>query len=200
MLLFVPMVAIGTLLHEAGHIGVAKALGYETRLRFDSMTYFDPSQSIRDDTEVEREREGRRELLVSIGGPAQSMLTGTIGLLLLWRLRRRASGPDGNESSGRLWGATLLALFWTRPVFNGLAGFLKAGELRSDEIKIARYLDWPVWSVAAATGVMGLMACLWVVHLQPAEQRIQLLVGGPIGGLIGFAVWFWWLGPLLLPK
>ena len=202
VLLFMPMAAIGTLLHEGGHIVVAQALGYETTLYYGSMSHSDSSFARQADWSngADRDRLAWENLLITVGGPAQSILTGSLGLLLLWHLRRKQRREVGSVSERWIWLATLMALFWGRQAFNGMSAIFRgSGKLRGDEYKIASYFDWPFWSVLAVTGAASLVVCVLVIRLQPSERRLHMLVGAPIGSLIGFALWYMWLGPQLLP-
>ncbi|MFT5286187.1 MAG: hypothetical protein ACI8TQ_002355 [Planctomycetota bacterium] len=202
VLLFIPMAAIGTLLHEAGHIVVAHTLGYEPVLYFDSMSKGpSPFASEADYSNPDdRQRYELESTLITIGGPAQNMLTGTIGFVWLWRLRRKQKRESGSVREGWIWLATLMALFWSRQAFNAIAAIVYGdGEIRGDEFKIAHYFDWPIWSVLAVTGAVSVCICLAVIGLQRRERRIHFAIGMPIGSLIGFALWFKLLGPYLLP-
>jgi hypothetical protein len=125
------MVLVGVLSHEFGHIAVARWLGYETELHYASMSidyknevYASrcgmPPASAPENVEAYAECRRRAErsdgLLIRLGGPLQTMLTGTVGLIwLLWdRRKRTAADPLGRAG----WCAALLALFWGRQVFN----------------------------------------------------------------------------------
>jgi hypothetical protein len=215
--LFVPLVMIGTLLHEGGHIAVAQALGHKTRLFYgwadwDSLPEdlnlaveglkwkkAHPDEPFPQQKALERmqKRESSHRLWIRAGGPVQSMSFGTLGLLWLLLL-----GPRG-RTGRRGWAATLLALFWSRQPFNflfacGLWTF-NGESPTTDEALIAVGLGWSPWGLLAFTGMVGLGVCVAVIALQPPERRWHVLVAGPVGCAIGLAVWYGALGPLLLP-
>lgn len=193
-LLFLPMAAVGTLLHEAGHLTVAAALGYETELHYGSVTWWDPGGS----------EPAAHAFYITLAGPLQTILFGTVGLGLLFRRRREAA------LGARGWAALLLALFWSRQVFNAgkiLLGYVRGGEWArgggwpaTDEVELAEYLGWPALSLAFGSAALGLAVCSWVVFgLVPRASRRAVLLGGGLGSLAGFAIWYGVLGPRLLP-
>lgn len=196
-LLFLPMAALGTLAHEAGHVGVARALGRETRLHHGCMESWEPPGAA-----LAPEQLRRREDLVTLGGPASTALAGTLGLLWLVHLRRR----EGRDSPpGPLaWCATLLALFWSRQVANPLMG-LAAWALRGawptsgDEAVLARAWGRSEWLTSGLPGLLGLAVCVAVVLLHPPRERARLVAGGVSGSVAGFGLWYGLLGPWLLP-
>ncbi len=133
---FVLFTIIGTISHEYGHIVVAKSLGYKTTLHFASMEW-DRSGDIRAITKLidennnpiknKKELENNKQyykivqkykynsLLIFIGGPIQTSITGLAGLLILY-YRRKKRAEIGFKFID--WLAVFLALFWLRPVFN----------------------------------------------------------------------------------
>lgn len=106
---------VGTLTHELGHIAVAKSLGYETQLHYGSMNWNRQSiidtihaLNLRYQTELENnlpfpEREryfhlsqtlSMDSLLIRLGGPLETILTGCLGLffLIVRRIRIQQNG------------------------------------------------------------------------------------------------------------
>ncbi|MBL4770377.1 MAG: hypothetical protein JKY61_04405 [Planctomycetes bacterium] len=192
-LTFLPMACVGTLLHEGGHIAVARALGYSTTLHFGSMSWF-----LEEDTSGARWNE-QHSFWISVGGPLMNMGLGVIGLVWLAKLAKR--GPI--ELRGQGLAAVLLALFWSRQVFNlALLGRQLLSESdgpMSDEIKIALYLDWPIYSVSILTALVAAMAVIRTILHVKRTQRLALVVSGALGSLTGFALWYMGIGPLILP-
>ena len=69
-----------------------------------------------------------------------------------------------------------------------------------DEIKLALYLDWPIYSIAFSTCLFSiLICCITVFKFIPQEYRIRFIWSRRIGCGIGYFVWMVWLGPILLP-
>jgi hypothetical protein len=211
--------AAGTLSHEAGHIAVARWLGYETKLYYASMSTLaddsavyagrcGPPPAAEADqpayAECRWQEEKRESLLISLGGPLQTMLSGTIGLAwLLWNRRKHAAAESLSRAG---WCAVLLALLWVRQVFNqlryGLDWIQGAIDIPTggDEEWIAVVLGIPRWSILAASGLIGVIVCCVVVgYGVPAPQRRPMLIGASVGGATGYILWMNVLGPYLLP-
>ena len=189
--IFLPMAAIGTVSHEMGHIAAARARGYETVLHYGSMNVVDGwDMNVRD------------EMLMTVGGPASNMLIGTVGLL--WLAFLRMTSPRAAPMGVAGWCATVLALFWSRQVFNA-SGHLMAWvtadvrESISDEPRLARMWEVSELITAGIPCVLGLAVCVAVLVLHSSGQRLTLLLAGPAGCVAGFALWYGVLGPQLLP-
>ncbi len=184
-LCFLPMAAIGTVSHELGHVAAYHALGGSAVLHFASAEPVGVPGSL-------------LSIAISIaGGPLQTMITGTIGLICLWWLPRE--GLDY-----RKWIAMLLALFWSRETFNLLSGLLTyfstgSAPWMGDEYRLAYMLGWGSWSVQLPLGLLGLAACALAIWRIPKEWRIPVVAGGVPGSLVGFWIWMSLLGPMLLP-
>ena len=191
-LTFLPMAFIGTMLHEGGHIAVARVLGYSTTLHYGSMNWDAEDWSAVTNGDL-------HSTLISMGGPLTNMGLGVMGLLWLSRLARRGH----TEFRGWNMVASILALFWSRQLFNAvLATAQLVGEgawNHSDEVKIARDLGWHPGSILWATAVLAAMAIVRTVAHLPKAQRLPFVLGGGTGSLLGYLIWYQALGPLLLP-
>lgn len=187
LLVFSLMPCIGTLVHEAGHILVARALGHETQLSYASMIHW-PADGGEDPL---------ANVLVSAGGPSTNMGVGTVGLALLWARRRR--GPSAPRT--RLdWTAFVLALFWSRQPFNALGGWILGSETYGDEGRIAQHFDLPVASLSMISGGIGALACIAALaYFARTREWSSLLIPALTGIVIGWFAWMRWLGPSLLP-
>ena len=80
-LTFISLTIIGTLLHESGHYIILKYLGYNAKISYSS-TYWIPSND-------EASLSEKENFYIALGGPLQSMLTGTIGFLLVIFYRKQ---------------------------------------------------------------------------------------------------------------
>lgn len=221
---FILFTAVGTVSHEYGHIMVARSLGYTTSLHYGSMNYensqlndeleniYNEYQTeIQNGSDFEKKAEYESgiaklrsdDLLVSLGGPLQTTLTGTIGLLILiWR--RKKIHLNGLKTGD--WLAVFLALFWLREVFNLLMSITR--ELISpdgtwfggDELHISQGLNlWP-GTIPIIMGVLGMAISIYVVFvIVPKNLRLTLIISGLMGGINGFALWMNGIGPVLLP-
>ncbi|WP_417602384.1 hypothetical protein [Owenweeksia hongkongensis] len=222
---FITFTVIGTLSHEYGHIAAAKFLGYETTLHYGSMNYDRAGsvngkrlQEIRSSFQYEIEnnlpfsykieyneliaKNRSDRLWIRIGGPLQTMLTGTIGfIILLYRKQKiHTSGMTLFD-----WIAVLLALFWLRQVFNLCIGLVKGllGRVSffgGDEAHISYWLNLPVGTFSIVTGVVGLGICSYTIfRIIPRSHHFNFILGGLLGGIIGFILWMKIVGSLILP-
>jgi hypothetical protein len=101
---FIVFTVVGTISHEYGHIIVAKYLGYETELYYGSMSYNHSQEEIKFEEIYKKNKSSIQNkedfpekatyqrlvkklyydnLFITIGGPVQTILTGTIGFILL---------------------------------------------------------------------------------------------------------------------
>lgn len=220
---FIVFTVVGTLSHECGHIVVAKYLGYETRLHYGSMNYDNNLQDqineiyFRNETSILKgkpfpEKELYEKLIlksfydmlaVRIGGPVQTILTGTIGFILLL-FRRKKILENGMKILD--WLYVFLSLFWLREVFNltmSVASALLNGKKNyfgGDERKIAIMLEIPQGGIAIPLALIGLCIAIFVIfRIIPKEQRLVFISSGFLGGIAGFILWLRILGPIVMP-
>ncbi len=221
---FMVCTVVGTLTHELGHIAMAKMLGYKTKLHYASMSWnWEKLTNKIDEYRVKYKTEiiedmdfpGKRDyentikkirrddLLIAMGGPLETMLTGVIGLILLF-FRRRKIAQSGFKIVD--WIAVFLSLFWLREVFNLTMSISKGvlcGSGRyfgGDEAWISNMLYMPSGVVPIVLGVIGLIISVYVVFkVVPKRTRLSFIIGGFIGGGIGFVLWMNFIGPIVLP-
>ncbi|WP_053990570.1 hypothetical protein [Mangrovimonas sp. TPBH4] len=221
---FMLFTVIGTLSHECGHMLVAKYKGYETKLYYASMIYYNNDMmdyfaevynnheaAIKKNEDFEGKiayeaavnKYQKDSLLIILGGPLQTILTGMTGLLLLF-CRKKRIRQQGFQLVD--WLGVFLALFWLREVFNlvtSIGDRLLSSEgsfFGGDEMNIALMLDiWP-GSIALFLGTFGFIISLFIVFkVVPAKLRVHFILGGLIGGISGYVLWIHALGPILLP-
>jgi hypothetical protein len=142
-------------------------------------------------------------LLITVGGPLQTTLTGTLGLLILvWR--RRFIYKNGLKVLD--WLAIFLSLFWLREIFNLVTSI--GAELISpngswfdgDELLISEDLNlWPV-TIPLILATIGTVIAIYVVFkIIPKKIRLTFILSGCIGGIAGFILWMDIIGPKILP-
>jgi len=192
---FIAATIIGTLSHEFGHYIVAKYQGYDARINY-SATFWqspDPEHPIIPSCPI----------AMALGGPIQTMLTGTIGLVLLLLYRKKFYQAD-KLSLGQ-WLIIFLSLFWLRQTANfcmWLTGYLLNGRFSTgdDEIRIATYFDLPIWSIISITAIIGAFV-LAVITFKfiPSRQRTTFLMAGLLGGIAGFYFWLIQFGKYIMP-
>lgn len=218
---FVLFTVIGTISHELGHVCVAKLLGFETELHFGSMNF---SNSINDGLiNIYQKNEyaiknnlyftGKAEyfekvkryslecFLITIGGPLQTILTGTIGFFILYY--RRLKNINFNNFD---WILVFVALFWLRQSFN-LVMSVSKGILRGngkyfggDEVKISKYLELSNGTFSIVLGVIGFYVLYFIMfRIIPKNTIFTFLFSGFLGGILGFYFWMYKIGPIVLP-
>lgn len=222
-LAFILFTALGTVSHEYGHIVVAKSLGYETTLHYDSMNYnhsnlndklikiYDENKTVIEN-EIDFEQKADNEsgikkltsdgLLVTLGGPLQTTITGTIGLILiLWRRKK----IEVNGLKFIDWLAVFLSLFWLREVFNVVISFGReiispnGSYFGGDEKSISEILNLWQGTISIILGVIGLAISLFIVfRIIPYRLRLTFILSGLTGGIIGFILWMDILGPKII--
>jgi hypothetical protein len=192
---FILATILGTLSHEMGHYLANKILGYEARITYKSTVLIH--------TENSSARSAQERFVISLAGPLQTLLTGTIGLILLFSFQ--SSFNRKNLLRPKQWLLVFIALFWLRQVAL-LVMWLVAGvtdpskRFASDEIKMSRYLDLPAGFLFWATGLAGAVVVgIVLFKFIPLSQRMTFVLAGIIGGIGGYLLWFGWVGKLLLP-
>ncbi len=142
-------------------------------------------------------------LFISMGGPVQTLLTGIIGLIILF-LRRKSIHIKGLKIID--WLAVFLSLFWLREIFNIVHSL--GAEIISpngswfggDEYYISKDLNlWP-GTIPILLGTTGLLISVYIVFkIVPKNLRLTFILSGIIGGISGFILWMNIMGPKLLP-
>ena len=218
---FTWLTIIGTLMHEVGHLIPAKLLGYKTTLHYGSMNW--ENRSLKYANELMRKysninnipnselsklnelkaKHKKDSLLISLGGPIQTISTGLLGIIMLF-IRRKSLNrlPFGIIN----WIAVFLTLFWSRQLYNLLNGianhiFNNSNSIfGGDEARISKLLGLPTGTIGLITGVLGLIICTTVIfRVIPKKDIPTFIISGIVGSAIGYITWFKWLGPILLP-
>ncbi len=222
---FVCFTVIGTLSHELGHFAVAKYLGMiNIELHYSSVNYDNPMIDYQRELYTKYEiqiREDKnfsekalyeelsssikyKQIMVRAGGPIQTMLTGTIGLIVLILFVDKFKINGELKLIGWLW--IFLSLFWLRQTANFLASFIffiikgfRWGS-RSDEMALAHNLHLPIYSISVITGLIGILILLWIIFFYlPRNIARTFILGGLVGGVTGYLIWFIWFGKYILP-
>ena len=189
--IFLPAAAVGTVGHELGHWLAAWIQGCEPVLHFASVSPHCPPSLPE-----------RVEWLGVAAGPVSTLLCGSVGMLGLFRWRRRAAELDFR---GMTW--TVLALFWSRPLFNtcvqlgsvGL-GLVSSERLtQSDEGRLSVAMGLPCMTLSLVCSLLSLGAIIWTARQVPPDVRGSWAAGALSGALVGFALWMGVLGPAWMP-
>lgn len=104
---FVFATVVGTVSHEYGHFIAAKLRGFnsEVHYAYTSVVY---------DGDLRRADHFDR-FIFTLGGPVQTMLTGTLGLIFLFAFRKN---HDTAVLNLKQWFFVFLSLFWLRQTAN----------------------------------------------------------------------------------
>lgn len=142
---------------------------------------------------------GTHALYVALGGPLQTLLTSFIGLLILFFRRKKRK----DQFKLMDWLAVFMSLFALREVFNyAQASYsvicLSKSSFHADEFKISRYLGCNEWVIPTISLIIGLTISFYVIFkIIPIKYRFSFIVSGLVGGILGFAIWFGFLGEML---
>jgi hypothetical protein len=221
---FILFTIIGTLTHELGHYGAAKYLGLSPTLHYQSVTlelsnndieldkilglYQEDIDAKRDFSAKKRydkimEMETKNDFIFLAAGPIQTMLTGTIGFICLLIYRKHFFATQ--QLNMGQWLLIFFSLFWLREIFNTAMAiasliFMKEKEFYSDECILSQYLSLPKFGLPIISAVIGTGICFVVVFkFVPLAQRKIFIAAGFIGGIMGYVLWMYILGPKLMP-
>lgn len=189
---FIIATAFGTFTHELGHYSIAKYLGYDAYINYKS-THFSPDQNMSQE----------HEFWIVLGGPALTILAGTIGFAII--LIYRKSYRIAEKLSPTQWFLIFIALFWLRQLSNftlQLFGYFRNGEFSSasDEMKLDRYLNFQPLSISTASALCALGVLITICFkFIPANDRFTFILAGIIGGFSGYYLWMQLIGKLILP-
>lgn len=180
-------IVIGTISHEMGHILVAESLGYTTCLHFSSMTYM-----------PFRGHEHFHDFYITVGGVVSTCFVGTLGVVYIQKSEKHKL---------QFWIAVFCALFWSRPVvnlvfkwtscvFKNCDGVYYGG----DELLLSQYLGLPNGFFSILFAAIGFTVLLYVFFKQiPSSYQFVFACSGIVGGGLSYFLWFYVLGPVLLP-
>lgn len=146
-------------------------------------------------------KDDTNNLYVTLGGPIQTILTSFLGLFILWNRKSKTKGKFKISD----WLGVFLSLFILREVFNFVTALFKTifkseSNFHGDEFRISRFLGFDEWVVPSITVVLGMVISFYVIFkVIPLKYRFSFILAGLVGGILGFAIWFGFLGKLILP-
>ncbi|WP_223034019.1 hypothetical protein [Hanstruepera marina] len=141
------------------------------------------------------------DLWITIGGPAQTILMCLIGLFMLY-VRKSKQRSDFKILD---WLGVFLGLFILREVFNTVMAIFTilisgSTQFYGDEFRISSALDLNQWVVPILTMLIGLAVSMYIIFkIVPLKYWFTFIVSGFIGGVLGYGIWFGFLGELLFP-
>lgn len=192
IVLFIMFVPIGALSHELGHYIAIKSVGLDAEIKY-CYTKILHNENYHKVKKWEN-------LLIAISGPIQSMIIGLLGLLLL------AEGNQYKKKDLKNYETllyVLMSLFWSRSVAIFLIFILAKifnYKFGGDEAVISSILNVPVWSVVTFLGLAGLLSIYMVIFkFLIIEQRVTFVFSLFMGSILGFFLWMFVIGKILLP-
>ncbi len=222
-LIFIAMTAIGTVTHELGHYTIAKSIGREVSIHYGSVSlqndslygYFNDtfhkySYEIKNKIDFPGKEKyfnsikkfQRENFLITLGGPLQTILTGTIGFFFL--LLNRKKYVKVNRITPLGWILIFLSLFWLRQIANictSVFSYILKGKvpLNGDETKMAIYLKINTWSIEVITGLLAMIVLLIILKIIPKRLLVTFILAGCVGGVLGFYLWLVKFGKYIMP-
>lgn len=220
---FILATIVGTQTHEMGHYVAAKHFDFEAVLHYASVSFEEAETA--EELEMEKFYDQHREkmiakesspeqtrfftwfyrnkhkhFLITVAGPLQTIITGTLGLALLFYRRKKIK-----QNGLRLfdWVAVFLTLFWSRQLgilLQKTLHHIKGSRGHGDEENIAQYLEINQWIPSLITGAISAAIILYVIFkVVPAQQRFTFIIAGATGCIAGAVLWFGFIGPAILP-
>ncbi len=207
---FMFFTAIGTIIHEFGHITTAKILGYQTKLHYGSMTYnYDKvekktlNRNAPKGKELDEKVKEFDDLLITIGGPLSNISVGLLGLVIIYYRRKKMSTYEMKTID---WLAVFLSLFWTREIVSLLVPIFRefmspdGSWFSGDEFFISQNLGLWSGTISIILGILGILVfCYLVFEIIEKQKRLTFLISGLIGSSLGFMLWMNLIGPKILP-
>ncbi|MFX1567427.1 MAG: hypothetical protein ACFFCV_03565 [Promethearchaeota archaeon] len=189
--IFFVTLIIGTLIHELGHYIVAVIYGVPAQISYAYTHYFGSL------TEVQR-------FWFLMGGPLSSWLVSTTGIIIIL-VKYKYMHKESEKSIGVGQSISIVGTsFSIRFIFNAGFYFINTtlGGITSnaDEAKIAQeFLGINPDILMYGSAIIALVFIIVALYYIPSHQRYIILVGGIIGGILGYIFWNYWFGPIILP-
>jgi hypothetical protein len=191
---FIIATVVGTLTHECGHYLVAKSLGCEASLHYGSTGWWRPNP--------DQATNHSDSFWILVGGPLETMLTGTIGLALLFLFRK--SFVEAENLSFKQWLLIFVSLFWLRQTANFI-GWLELYFINgkftacNDEVRLAEHFNLPTGTISIITAFIGAIVLTVIIFkFVPLKQRLTFIASGLAGALTGYYLWLILLGKYLI--
>ena len=190
--IFFTIPIIGTLAHELGHYLAAIINGQPAGIAYAYTYYIGPDLLT-----------PYQHFWVTMAGPISTWVTAIIGLtVILWKYRPMHQESEKAIGVGQT-SALIITSFGIRFIFNACGYFILTiilGQSSSaDEVHIAQYLGLSPDLLMYGSGIIALIMLLIALYYIPRHQRYIILIGGIIGGVLGYLFWYYWIGPIILP-
>jgi hypothetical protein len=183
---------IGTLAHELGHFLVAVIYQQPAGIAY-AYTYLIGSNILTPE----------QWLWFILGGPISTWTVAALGIsIILWKYRSMHDEQTKQIGVGQSV-AVLATSFGLRFIFNAGVYFISTTLLGNssgaDEVEIAKILGISHDLMMYGSAIIALLLILTALYYLPRHQRYIILIGGIIGGILGYLFWYYWIGPIVLP-
>lgn len=178
----VPLVLLPTcaVVHELGHLSVAKAYGYRTQLLPAKAIYF-----------YSNEPGANRRLAFLIAGPVVDVLQVATGLTILLCMRMH----EDKQRKLIYWVAMVFASISMKWVATPLGAYFVRS---NDEAQISALLGWHRMSLPFVVMLLGIPIMVYIVRQHLKQGSFMQLAIAPSFGILGGGIWVKVLGPMLL--
>lgn len=190
-ILFYLSIIIGTISHEFGHIIVAKSLGYDVKLDYHSMDWY-----IKD--KIDFVKPIQHDILITLGG---ILMTIGISLISFYMVLKQ------KLIDTQFWLLLFGSLFISRQLINlmmSIIGKLFLNETSyygGDELALSQMLHWHDGFFSLATALLALFICYLIVFkILPKAYFVSFMASAMVGGSSGYYLWFYKIGPFILPS
>lgn len=186
LLIFLTVPIIGTLLHEVGHYLVAIGFGCDSVIHYSFCTYgcdyYNPVQSI----------------IITMGGPIATWLQSLIPFsFLVFHYKKEERKEFKNDLPPLFVILLCFATFCSRFIFNAVGGFFRG--FQGDEGKISRFYGLYPGTIILISAAIALLILFYLLYMIPKQFRFTLIFGAVAGAILGYYLWYYQLGELLLP-
>ena len=203
-LLIILTTCLGTIIHEFGHFFSGKLMGYTPTLHYNKVTYendtfykYLESNGVSDNVYYDIQKE--KTIRVACG-PLTNMVIGILGLIIIAVYNRFKTIETMNVIN---WVSLLSSLLVLRQIVIGIfavAFSLIGKSLSCDELSIDYFLKLKPFTVLTITSIISAILFYIIIrHFVPKFLRITFLSSILVGGISGYILWLFILGPILLP-
>jgi hypothetical protein len=202
LFLFIILAPIVTLSHEFAHYLTAKYYNQEAKIHYNRTTYKESLTELNDKdslqiiSPIQVKSFRKQKALITLMGPLSTLLIGLIGLFCLMIYIK------GNKTYTLLF-FYFLSLFVLRFIYNYLFFYIIKNSnsyFNNDEYKLASYLNFSPKTTHFFLLLVSIVIVGFSTKLILKKITIKtLILNIGVAILLGFFIWFGFLGKLLMP-
>lgn len=188
--IFILVPVTGTLLHELGHYLTAKINGFDAQIHYSYTT-----------STINPTSEPTIYFYYILGGPISTWFQCLIPfflLLILYNKKRKEAIIKKQFFDNYFTICLFFVSMAGRFLFNALI-YIFTHSKSIDEYKMADYLMLHPETFLILFAAIALLILLIVIYKIPKNKRISTVLGALIGSLMGYFLWNFILGPIILP-